>query len=150
MSFSIEFPVDATEDVREFQRVRVGRITLGYFTEEFEAYLDYWSSVDYEAQWKKAVRRIVSGAGVDALITDMHDLKTAHHLVSWPMYREGNRVFVQNRLLILNDLGRPSQLEHAIAKLGERKTVNDAGAQISEWSVTVHDLEVFINQLPSR
>ncbi len=50
MSFSIEFPVDATEDVREFQRVRVGRITLGYFTEEFEAYLDYWSSVDYEAQ----------------------------------------------------------------------------------------------------
>jgi hypothetical protein len=150
MPFSVEFPLCSTEEVWEGQRVMFGRITLGNFTEEFAAYLDYWSSVEYEAQWKEAVCRIISGASIDALITDMHDLKTAHHLVSWPMYREGNRVFIQNRLLFLNDLGRPSQLEHAIAKLGERKAVNHVDAQISEWSATVNDLEVFIDRLPSR
>lgn len=145
--FSIEFPIDATEEIWEGQRVRIGRLTLGDFTEEFTAYLDYWSPAEYEAQWQAAIRRIVSGARTDALITDMHDLSTTHHLVSWPMYREENKVFFQNRLLFLDDFGRPSQLEDLIAHLGERKTVSDDGAKLSEWSVAVSDLEAFLGRL---
>lgn len=146
MPFSIQFPPDATEETDENQRFMAGRKTLGDFREEFLAHLDYWTPKQYEAQWRDAVLGIVSGKSVDALITDMHDLRTAHHLVSWPMYREGDRVFVQNRLLFLNDLGRPQQLEDLIPRIGNRRTINDEGAQISEWDVGVSDLLAFLWQ----
>jgi hypothetical protein len=147
MAFSIAFPPDTNEEIWEGKRIRMGRITIGGFTEDFMAYLEYWSAPDYEAQWKDAIRRVVSGSAVEALITDMHDLRTAHHLVSWPMYREGARVFVQNRLLLLSNFGRPLQLDQLIGKLGNRQTINKDGQQISEWLVETRDLEIFLDQL---
>lgn len=146
MSFSIRFLPRATEEFWEGQRIKAGRITLGDFSEQFMSFLDYWSPLEYEAQWRCAVQRIVSGACIEALITDMHDLTTAHHLVSWPMYREGSQVFIQNRLLLLKDLGRPLKLDHLFAKLGDRRTLSGDGAKLSEWSVAIRDLEIFLSQ----
>jgi hypothetical protein len=147
MPFSIEFPPCSTEEFWEDQRARTGRITLGDFTEDFMALLDYWLPANYEFQWQDAVHKIVGGTPVGALITDMHDLSKAHHLVSWPMYREGDQVFIQNRLLFLNELGRPNTIEGLIERIGERQTKNEDGQRISEWSVSISDLESFLRQL---
>jgi hypothetical protein len=66
------------------------------------------------------------------------------------MYREESKVFFQNCLLFLDELGRPSQLEDLVAKLAERETVNEDGREISEWSVPVSDLEVFIGRFAQK
>jgi hypothetical protein len=144
MPFSIEFPPEAAEEIWEGEKIRMGRITLGDFTEQFMVFLHFWSPIEYEVQWRDAVRRIVSGSQVEALITEMHDLKTARHLVLWPMYREGDQVFVQNRLLFLENLGRPLKLELVIAGMGERQTVNKDVHKISQWSVSIDELQIFL------
>lgn len=131
----------------EGQKIRVGCISIGDFTEEFTSFLDFWTPADYETQWRAEIGRMVSGARVDALITDMHNLGTAHHLVSWPLYREDDLVFVQNRLLFLSDLGRPLHLDQLIGKLGDRSTISEDGATISEWSVGIQDLRDFLARL---
>ncbi|MDX9742103.1 MAG: hypothetical protein RBT81_13150, partial [Gammaproteobacteria bacterium] len=68
--FSISFEPRAP---RSPKRLAVGTITIGAFTERFEAPLDYWTCKAYEAHWREAVRRIVIGRRRSALITSMLD-----------------------------------------------------------------------------
>ncbi len=123
-----------------------GRITLGDFVERFQVPLHYWTRADYEAQWRDAVRHTVNGERRTALIAAMGDPNEVNFIVWWPMYRDGETVFVQNHLLFLRDAGydvayidSEFDVSHPYVHVRERQVESDEGP-ISEWVVAVSDL----------
>lgn len=60
------------------------------------------------------------------------------------MYREGEAVYIQNQLLMFNQLEFPFSPERPCASLQNRKIISETGDLISEWSVKLSDLEQFL------
>ena len=71
--------------------------------ERFVARVVFWSAEQYEKQWESALRKIVIGSTPAALITDYVEpnLSSADSLWWWPLYREGDSVYIQNQLRML-------------------------------------------------
>jgi hypothetical protein len=43
-------------------------------------------------------------------MTSMTDPRTSNFLVYWPMYREGEDVYIQNAIIFLDEIAGPSTL----------------------------------------
>jgi len=121
-----------------------GKIRIGEFQETFIASLFFWSRTQYEQHWRTALERIIAGATQSALITSYAEppanVTGDDYLVWWPLYREGDLVYVHNQLLFFRQLSRPFSVEHPWESIGERETVDDEGAQISEWITSVQSI----------
>jgi len=122
-----------------------GRITLGAFQDEFQAPLYDWASGDYLAQWLDAAERLVAGAPTVVFLTHMVHPTAPYHM-GWPAWREGERVLVQERLFLAEQLGGPFDLEHPEVHLGPRQEVSDEGLKISQWTVTLDDVAAFLDR----
>jgi hypothetical protein len=83
----------------DFKAVR-GEIRIGAFRERFVARVVFWGAEQYEKQWESALRKIVTGSTPAALITDYVEpnLSSGNSLWWWPLYREGDSVYIQNQL----------------------------------------------------
>ena len=120
-----------------------GVLILGDHRESFLASLYDWSRQDYENQWRHAIEAVLDAGDKAALITTFVSPQVGTHLEWWPMYLVGNRVFFQDQLLFYEKLSRPFSVGNAFLYIRDRDTVNEEGQTISEWSVSLTDIESF-------
>ncbi|WP_263365363.1 hypothetical protein [Edaphobacter bradus] len=145
MSFSISFlgePVFYDEQTP----MATGELVLGEFKENFVASLYQWNKADYEAQWRDAIKAILKGSK-SALAVWYVAPEFSDNLEWWPMYREGNVIHVQNHLLFYDQLTRPFSQENMLSFIRDRRTINEDGERISEWSVELSEVEEFARAL---
>jgi hypothetical protein len=143
MSFSIRF-LDEDPYIEEGMAPAArGLLSIGNWKEEFYSSLFLWNRADYEIQWRNAIDDILNGGHKSALITEYLTPQVSSHLVWWPMYRQGETVFLQNHLLFFDHLHQPFSPASPYASLMDRKTVGEAGESISEWNFGLADLESF-------
>jgi hypothetical protein len=126
-----------------------GRITLGHFKEEFQAPLFDWAPGDYTAQWLEAADRLAKGASGAVFLTHMVHPEAAYHL-GWPAWREGERVYVQERLFLREQLQGSFDPEYPEVHAGARQEVSDEGVLISQWQVGIQDLLAFLQRRRPR
>lgn len=126
-----------------------GQITIGDFSETFEADLGYWSSERYCQQWADATRRLAMGNAPVAFITSMYPPKLANYIWWWPAWREGGRVLVQNQLLVFEQLDRPFVEADPYRSLGVRDRTTEDGYGVSTWETSVAELQAFEERLAS-
>jgi hypothetical protein len=106
-----------------------------------------WSKKDYESQWRDAIKTLLNGQKRAALITEYVGPEAATHLEWWPMYVVGNEVFIQNQLLFYDQLREPFSAQRAFSFLSDRCMTNEEGKRISEWAVTISEVEKFARTL---
>jgi hypothetical protein len=122
-----------------------GRLTLGHFREEFQAPLYEWAPGDYAAHWLASAERLVAGASVAVFLTHMVRPDAAYHL-GWPAWREGDAVYVQERLFLAEQLRGPFDPENAEVHAGPRLELSPVGKRISQWQVGVRDVAAFVER----
>lgn len=120
-------------DGEQTSPIRRGLIRIGAFHERFEVSLEYWSPQRYEAQWSEALERLRSGRGHAAFITSITDPVTANFVFCWAAYREGDEVYFQEHVLMLDALERPFDERQPWVHLVQRETEDEDGQRISEW-----------------
>lgn len=116
----------------------IGEIVIGDFSESFIVSLEYWSLDDYKRQWLEGLERIKTH-DKSCLIASVQDPKNAPLINRWVLYKEDNKIFVQNQLLVSdtykeiieNDAFTP---ENCYKYVNNRRTHTDQGETISEWA----------------
>src|SRR5262245_60787093 len=99
--FSITFTGEFSD--RDPQ-VAIGELILGDDHQHFSSVLGFWGPGDYERSWASGLMRLVEGAPISCLATSVTDPSTANFVEVWPLYREGDDVYAQNRLLFMDQL----------------------------------------------
>ncbi|MEM1059074.1 MAG: hypothetical protein AAGK14_07485 [Verrucomicrobiota bacterium] len=96
MSFRLS--IGSTVRFGNNERYVEGSILLGVFEETFRCSIDNWQVEDYLKQWKEGLARLAVESR-SCCITNYGDPRqTAVFL--WPLWREGDAVHVQNRVII--------------------------------------------------
>ena len=109
---------------------RLGRITVGNFTEIFACYPPPrgQSVRSMAAQWRAQLRRLIAGEQpAVALITGT---------AAWIVYRVGERCYIQQRYFITA----------SSRVIGPRRTHDEDGQRISEWNTPIDDITRFIRR----
>lgn len=125
--------------------VAAGLISLGEEVEYFDAPIGYWGADDYRASWSAGLRRIADGARISCLVVSMIDPETANFVEVWPLYRDGDVVHVQNQLIFLDQVGHDFDPSEPWNSVSPRAIADDEGEAISEWTVSVADVEEFLD-----
>jgi hypothetical protein len=140
--FDIEFIEDDPEMQEEGWYGLWGRTTMGKFSERFLASLSLWSRADYERQWLEAARRLLAGEERTAFFTNAFQFW-------WIMWREGSEIVVRQQFLIpelLEELGPAPDLKRTPYELiGPRETDGEPDEQISEWRISVANMQAFLD-----
>ena len=156
MAFSIEFLDEPLQYLGDDPSppYAIGEITLGSFKETFAANLYTWSKNDYEAQWRQAIRHILSGNDRAALITYYVGPEVSYNLNWWPIYRVDDLVYFQEQLLFFENapepfvgLQEPFYLERQFNYVKDRQIFNEDGERLSEWSVSLTEIEAFASTM---
>ena len=139
-SFSIAFTGFDDED----PLVAFGELRLGEHSERFQSVLGFWEPADYRVIWMAGLRRLLSGASVSCLATSVLDPAAANFIEVWPLYRQDDDVYVQNHLLLLDEL--PHKFDPAAPwdSIGPRSVIDEDGQEISEWRITVGEIREFL------
>jgi hypothetical protein len=122
-----------------------GRLTLGRFQEEFQAPLYEWAPGDYAAHWLESAERLLRGSPVAVFLTHMARPDAAYH-VGWPAWREGDHIYVQERLFLRDQLAGPFDPEFPEVHAGPREERSAEGELIHQWEVAVRDLAAFVER----
>jgi hypothetical protein len=101
--------------------------------------------VGYEQQWLRALRRIVQFGGNSGLITAVADPKESNMLTWWPLYREGDWVYVRNSLCLFDQLTVPVNLDEPSQMVRPRNPLTEDGHKISEWRTSIQAIEQFLD-----
>ncbi|MGC1482994.1 MAG: hypothetical protein WA789_04300 [Candidatus Acidiferrum sp.] len=125
----------------------IGVLVLGEAKEYFGSSLHRWTKQEYETQWRRAIKTFLDGSDSTALITEYVGPQASTHLEWWPIYVMGNAVFIQNHFLFYDQLTAPFSVENAFSFLRERRVTNEEGEKISEWAVTLPEVEEFARAL---
>jgi hypothetical protein len=140
----------APESEKDGVRVAYGKIVISDFQETFAASLAFWTRDDYDRHWRKALEKLISGADRSALITDYVEPPaypySGGYLFWWPLYRDGDTVYVQSQILFFDQLSQPFSPENPWDSVRDRQVVNGDGQNISEWATTVGDIQYFLTQ----
>ncbi|SDM67627.1 hypothetical protein [Allokutzneria albata] len=136
MSFSIGF-----EGVTSSENLALGRIRLGEFSEIFWSNLSYWDRSDYRRSWADAVDVVESAEhAVSCLVTSMVDPSDGNFVVCLPLFRDGDAVFVQNSLIMLDQLENAFDPHRPWCAVRPRSVVSEDGRRVSEWAVDLASL----------
>lgn len=123
-------------------RTANAEIIIDRHKEITEVPLQYWRREQYRQQWQSALDRIVSGQPTACLITGMYDPKSANFIMWWPMWREGEIVYIQNQILFMDKIRANFNENEPHQYIPKRATVTDEGEKISEWAVKVSDIRI--------
>lgn len=128
------------------EQVYPGVIEAQGLNERFFAPSSFWSKDQYVAQWKNSLGKLINGAPKAALILTMRDPKQANFIFWWVFYRVENAFKMQNQVLFLETC---PDLDWRTCEecIQPRQLVNDDGAEISEWDVSLDELTGFYNSL---
>jgi len=77
----------------------------------------------------------------------MHDPTAANFIYWWPMYRLDDTVHFQNHILFLNELKAPFDPNDPFRFVRERTIFNSQGDRISEWSISISELECYLSTI---
>jgi CdiI N-terminal domain len=122
-----------------------GRLTFGHFRDDFQAPLYDWAPGDYVEHWRDAATRLVEGAEVAVFLTHMMHPTAEYHL-GWPAWREGETVYVQERLFVTAELTEPFDPLHPEVHAGPRRERTPDGQRIAQWQVGVSDVADFLRR----
>jgi hypothetical protein len=140
VNFSIAFTGFDEQD----PMVAIGKLRLGDADEYFESVLGFWAADDYERSWSACLRRLLAGESISCLATSITNPPTANFVEVWPLYREGNDVYVQNSLIFLDQLSHEFNTDAPWESVSPRETVDEDGQVISEWKVNLTDIREFL------
>lgn len=144
MAFNIQFLSGWTPGSETGNAGRPGRITLDDFSEMFISLIGYWSPRDYEAQWRRGIRRLIEERRDSCLITSLHDPAATEMLMWWLLYPQGEFVIVHQSLLLFRDLEHAFSTNDPFYSIPPREQMTDDGEPISEWSVDIRSFEEFL------
>jgi hypothetical protein len=126
--------------------VAIGKIQLGDHCEFFHAELGFWSIEDYEVSWVEALRRLLRGSSISCLLTSLTDPRHAEFITAWPLYRSGAELCVQNQLIFLDKLTREFDPAAPWESITPHSVTDEDGNQISEWSLSLVDIQRFLEK----
>jgi hypothetical protein len=121
-----------------------GRIYISDYFETFTSSLMDWNHERYALHWQSALRRILAGADKSVLITSYIEPVVGGYIMCWPLYRLGDAVVLQNKMLFFDQLVAPFDPERPWNSVPERQTVNPEGLPISEWVIDIESIEAFL------
>lgn len=124
--------------------IAVGKLRLGKDDEYFESVLGFWAAYDYEHSWSVGLDRLLAGESTSCLATSITNPSSANFVEVWPLYREGNDVYVQNCLIFLDQLSHEFDPDAPWDSVGPRSVVDEDGQAISEWKVNLSDIREFL------
>jgi hypothetical protein len=64
----------------------------------------------------------------------------------WPAWRDGDRVYLQNHLILTAQLATPFDPDEADRFVRERAEVNEDGQRVSGWEVRLTDVRAFVER----
>lgn len=138
-NFQITINDDYT--IIEGEEIAIGTIKVGAFKETFWAPMGYWSPSLYRQQWNHAMKYICVTQQPAALITRMYEPHNANFLEWWPLYYEGDSIFIRNSLFPVAHVIDFS-LENLYSYLEPRSPlINEDGQKISEWSIAFSEFQ---------
>ena len=140
--FYIGFTTAARTD-EEGWRHASGGLELDNQSDGFTADLHTWTMRDYEMQWREGIARLAAGESSSALITSYAGPGNVIHFIR-PMWRVGSTVYFQERMVLDRDVAPPNVAEQFYEIVGERSTLSDDGAPVSEWAVPFTDVLAFL------
>ncbi len=121
-----------------------GRIIIGDFTETFRVPLGFWDESDYRRSWRQAFEVLSANPySTSCLMTSMTDPRNSNFLVSWPMYREGEDVYIQNAIIFLDEIAGAFDPAAPWVYVGPRLGIDEDGNKISEWITSMDSLREF-------
>lgn len=143
--FSIEVIDDpVSEGADPLTSNAVGRIRVGSFTEIFHMAMSFWSAEYYRRSWEGALREIERSEGASScLISSITDPPLINFIFCWPLYREGEVIYVQNSLVILDELDEPFDLQEPWRWTRPRREINEDGHRISQWMTSASEVRKF-------
>lgn len=131
-----------------------GIIQIGNFKENIYPLLSYWKIENYKTQWIEAIRRILARkVSRAALIVDMPQplYEDNSALVWWPLYRVNKKIYIQEHLKDLRRFKnkRPFDSYNIYNYIHARNIDSDEGRHISEWTISLKDLQLFLDKITS-
>lgn len=138
----LEYPFDDTSIP-----AASGRMILGKTMEDFLSNLALWSKEDYKSHWKRELKALFEGAPKVALIVSFNDPEAAWNMEIWPVYRDGEYAHFQNHFPLYSDLPRDFKIMELSSYIKDRATFTEDGDQISEWRVSMRDIEIFLQRV---
>jgi hypothetical protein len=129
-----------------------GLLTIGDFQEYFYMPIDSWPLQQYKIQWKEGIQRLKT-ENSSCLITSIYKLKTRPAIEWWPLYKEGEIVYIQNHHFggkIMEERGvglPPFNQDTCYLYVPPRETLSDDGTKVSEWSVPLKSMFIFLENI---
>jgi hypothetical protein len=147
MAFSIRFVEKGNSYLALDEGLMVGQIEIDSFKEFFESSMSYWNKEQYIDQWKNGLKRIIGGYNESCLITSIYDPSHSIFLFWWSLFRLENTVIFQNQLLFVKDLKGLFDPSNPYQHIKKREIADDEGRQISEWEISITEIELFLSSL---
>jgi CdiI N-terminal domain len=123
-----------------------GSIQIGDFQEKFEIDISFWSAIDYVNHWNRSILMIINGYEKSCLITSLSTPESSNYIFWWPMYRISDKVFIQNGILLLDQISEPFDIMNPYNYVPEREIISEDGQPISEWETDVDALKEYLKQ----
>jgi hypothetical protein len=121
-----------------------GSITIGDFRETFRAPLGFWKESDYRRSWRQAFGVLSADLhSTSCLMTAMTDPENSNFLTCWPMYREGENVYIQNAIIFLDEIEGAFDPAAPWDYVAPRSGIDEDGNKISEWTTSMDSLREF-------
>jgi len=122
------------------------QITIGRFVETMDSGCEYWSRKQYEQHWVSELDNLLGLRASGVLITWMIDPQQDGWITTWPMWREGETIFVQNRLLDVQLIEGEFSVADLPVYIGERRVDDEEGNKISTWVASCDAIAEFLKR----
>lgn len=121
-----------------------GSITIGDFTETFIVPLGFWDESEYRRSWRQAFEVLnANPRSASCLMTSMTDPRNSNFLACWPMYREGEDVYIQNAIIFPGETGEAFNPAMPWNHVPPRRAIDEDANKISEWITSMDALREF-------
>ncbi|WP_157015978.1 hypothetical protein [Pseudomonas batumici] len=124
-----------------------GVIHLSGSQEFFYAPVSYWGRREYIESWRAAFTTGYARGEHSVLVTSMLDPEKANFLTVWVLYYVGSKVYVQNSIVFLDEVGEKFDVSDPNSYVGPREKIDEDGNEISEWEVSLDDVVSFFEGL---
>lgn len=108
---------------------------------------DYWNAERYAQSWRTSFAVLLSGeAARSCFVSSITDPENSNFIMIWPLYRQGDLVFIRNSILFLEELREPFSSLEPWRSVGPREAVDENGDRVSEWSCRLDDITDFFHK----
>jgi hypothetical protein len=113
-----------------------GEIQIDSFVESFDSDQSFWSQQQYKEQWKSASTRLKQGLP-SLFITSITEPENSNFIRTWVCYPIDGELVFQERILFLDELEIPFNIENPHQNIDPYNSISDDGDPISEWRTKI-------------